>query len=126
MKLYDSVIPSHGELSPVLSKVNQYAEQIIAIEKNSSGSGEGWKCSDFGAMVKVPLQAFKLTGVAKERRIEFGIALDAAPLTKTLSLFAVFIIICDPDEIYPKMGKNISNLFSRDPMFTIVSNSRDY
>jgi hypothetical protein len=58
-------------------------------------------------MVRVMLTAFKLTGKEKERRIKIGIALDAAPLTKTLSVFTVYIIASDPDAIDLKTGKNI-------------------
>jgi hypothetical protein len=60
---------------------------------------------NFIAMVKVLMQALKLKGVAKERRIKIGIKL---PLTITLSLFTVSIIVCDPDAIDPKTGKNVS------------------
>jgi hypothetical protein len=99
----------------VSATVNRPADQIIAIEQISTDSGEGWKYLNFSTMVKVLVQAFKLTGVAKECRIDIGIALDAAPLTtKTLSLFAVLISVCDPDAIDPKTGKNSSKLFARD------------
>jgi hypothetical protein len=37
--------------------------------------------------VRVILTAFKLTCTAKEERIKIGIALDAAPLKKTLPCF---------------------------------------
>jgi hypothetical protein len=63
-------------------------------------------------MVRVMLTAFKLTGAEKERRIKIGIALDAAPLTKKLSVFTVYIITSDPDAIDPKTGKNISEFFN--------------
>jgi hypothetical protein len=55
-------------------------------------------------MVKILLQAFKLTGVVNDHRIKIGIALDAITLTKTFYLFMVSIIICDPDAIDPKMS----------------------
>jgi hypothetical protein len=101
-KIYCSVLPSRGELSPVSATVNRRV-----------------------------LQAFKITGVAKERRIKIGIALDAAPLPKTLSLFTVSIIVCDPDAIDPKTGKKISKLFARYVNYCIhvkrfTNNSRSF
>jgi hypothetical protein len=54
------------------------------------------------------LTAFKLTGMANERRIKIGFALDKAPLTKRLSVSTVSIITSNPDSIDPKMGNKIS------------------
>jgi hypothetical protein len=51
------------------------------------------------------LTVFNLTGTANERRIKIGIALDAAPLIKTISVFTVSIITLDPNVIDPKTGK---------------------
>jgi uncharacterized membrane protein len=62
-------------------------------------------------MVRMLLMAFRLTGTAKERLIKIGITLDAAPLTKTLSLFSVSICVSDPDAIDPKTGEKISECF---------------
>jgi hypothetical protein len=56
-------------------------------------------------MLRVMLAVFKLMGTAKERRVTILIALDAAPLTKTLSVFIVSTIISDPNDIDPKTGK---------------------
>jgi hypothetical protein len=63
-------------------------------------------------MINVLLKSFKLTSVAKERRIKSGIALDAAPLTKTISGFTVLFVICDPNAINPNMGLKISKFIS--------------
>jgi hypothetical protein len=90
-----------GELSSISARVNHRANQIIAIKQITTESGEGWCYEDYGAMLNVLLSWFKLTSVAKGRCIKIGIALDAAPLTKTLSVFTVSIVICDPDAIYP-------------------------
>jgi hypothetical protein len=99
-------------LSSISAQVNRHANDIIAIEQISTASVEGWKYADFSAMVRVMLTAFKLTGTAKERRIKIGIALDAALLTKTLSVFTVFIITSDPNAIDPKTGENISEFLN--------------
>jgi hypothetical protein len=99
-------------LSSISAQVNRHANDIIAIEQISTASVEGWKYADFSAMVSVVLTAFKLTGMAKEWRIKIGIALDAAPLTKTLSVFTVSMITLDPDAIDPKTGKKISEYFN--------------
>jgi hypothetical protein len=97
--VYISVIPSHDRLSSISAQVNHRANDIIAIEKNYPASGGGWKYADFSAMVRVMLTAFKLTSTAKERRINIGIALYAAPLTNMLSVFTVSIITSDPEAI---------------------------
>jgi hypothetical protein len=62
-------------------------------------------------MLRVMLAVFKLMGTAKERRVTILIALDAAPLTKTLSVFIVSTIISDPNDIDPKTGKTNSEFF---------------
>jgi hypothetical protein len=110
-KIYGSVIPSHGQLSSISAQTNRRANDIIAIAQISTASGEGWKYADFRALVRVMLTAFKLTGTAEEWWIKIGIALDAAPLTKMLSVFTVSIITSDPDAIDPKTGKKISEFF---------------
>jgi hypothetical protein len=111
-KFYGSVIPSRGQLSSISAQVNRRANDIIAIEQISTASVEGWKYADFIAMVRVTLNAFKLIGTAKERGVKIGIALNAAPFTKTLSDFTVSIITSDPDAIDPKTGTNISECFN--------------
>jgi hypothetical protein len=68
-------------------QVNHRTNDRIAIEQMHTASGEGWKYADFRAMVRVMLAAFKLTGTAKEQRINIGLALDAAPLTKRVMFF---------------------------------------
>jgi hypothetical protein len=128
---YGSVLLSRAELLSVSATVNRRADQIIAIEQISTDSGEGWKYSNFSATVKVLLQEFKLTVVTKERLIKIGIALDAAPLMKKLSLFTVSIIVCDPDGIDPKTGKKISKLSARYVHYCIhikrfTNNSRSF
>jgi hypothetical protein len=104
---YGSVIPSRGQLSSIYAQVNRRANNIIDIQQIYTASVEGWKYADFSANVTVMLTAFKLTGTAKERRIKIEIALDAAPLTKTLSVFTVSIITSDPNAIDRKKGKKI-------------------
>jgi hypothetical protein len=63
-------------------------------------------------------KSFKLTSVTKGRRIKIDIALDVAPLSKTLSYFTVLIVICDPDAIYTKMDNNISKFISNSKFVT--------
>jgi hypothetical protein len=111
-KFYGSVILSRGQLSSISAQVNCRANDIIAIEQIYTTPGDGWKYAYFSAMVRVMSSAFKLKGAAKEQRIKVGIALDAAPLTNTLSVLTVSSITSDPDAIDPKTGKKISEFFN--------------
>jgi ABC-type amino acid transport system permease subunit len=64
--------------------------------------GEGVKFTDLVAVVQTIIRAHGLHKVAKRRQVEFGISIDAAQITKSLSHVTLMLTYIDAGAMDPR------------------------
>jgi hypothetical protein len=101
MKFYWAILPSKASFSIAARKVELAAANIIPFETFSTASGEGFKFTNLPNVIQTILLPHGLHETAKPRQVEFGVSIDAATITKTLSHVKMMLTLRDAGAMDP-------------------------
>jgi hypothetical protein len=101
----NGILPSRGTISRCTREVHLFADEDITIEQFQAESGEGWVFKSLAETTKNNLCRRGLESTAKNRSVQVSLAIDAAPITKLLSLFSIALVITDRAAKCPQTGK---------------------
>jgi hypothetical protein len=71
------------------------AKDVSEIEKFSTSSGEGVHFKNTAKVIQLLFESHDLDSITKERCIEICMVIDTAPLTKSLSIVILGLILSD-------------------------------
>jgi hypothetical protein len=102
MKFYRAILPSKAAISIAARKFELAAANIIPFETFSTTSGEGVKFTNLPNVIQTILRAHGLHKTAKRRQVEFGVSINAVPITKTLSHVIMTLTLIDAGAMDPR------------------------
>jgi hypothetical protein len=97
-----AILPSKAAITLAARKLELSAQDILPFEMFTTASGEGVKFTKLSNFIQTILRAHGLHETAKRRRVEIGISIDAAPITKTLSHVTMMLTLIDASDMDPR------------------------
>jgi hypothetical protein len=101
----NGILPSRGKKSRRTKEVHLFADYIVPIKQFQTAHGEGWTFDSLANVTKTILCGHGLDTVAHNRSVHVSLALNAAPLTKSLSLFSIALVVTDSSAKCPRTGE---------------------
>jgi hypothetical protein len=102
---FNGILPSRGTIYLCTKEVHLLTDDIVPIKQFQAASGEGWTFHSLANVTNTIVYGHGMDTVAQNRSVQVSLALNAAPIAKSLSLFSITLVVTDPSAKCNRTGE---------------------